>query len=110
MKETTIDDQDIVLFEGSTALQPGEVEVHGLKGIQGFGGRLFGRKLDEVKADWHKVFGQAQEMIEAAQPESPKGFGLDTVTISLGFNAQGRLVFIAEAGVEATVSVTFKRA
>ena len=37
------------------------------------------------------------------------GYELSEVNISLGFNAKGKLAFIAEAGVEASVSIVFKR-
>jgi hypothetical protein len=101
--------EDVVLFQSSAATQlaPGEFEEHGLRDMAR---GLFGRKIEEVKADWKKVTAQIQEMIQSTESAQPAGFGLESVTISLGFNAKGQLVFIAEAGVEATVSVTFKRA
>lgn len=100
--------EEVVLFQGPTTSQltPGEFEQHGLVDMAR---GLFGRKIEEVKADWKRVSTQVKEMIEATESAQPSGFGLDSVTISLGFNAKGQLVFIAEAGIEATVSVTFKR-
>jgi hypothetical protein len=99
-------DTEIVLFQGSRQLAPGEFEQHSLKDLT-LG--LFGRNIEEVKADWKRVSTQIREMIQATEDVKPTGYGLDSVTISLGFNAKGQLVFIAEAGVKATVSVTFKR-
>jgi hypothetical protein len=36
-------------------------------------------------------------------------FQLDEIKVALGFSATGKLAFIAEAGVEASIEVTFKR-
>jgi hypothetical protein len=98
--------QNMVLFAGPSRLLPGDVELHGLKEVTD---RIFGKKLEDVKADWQKVFSQIREMLEETGTETPKGFSLDNVTVSLGFSAHGQLVFIAEAGVEASISLTFKR-
>src|SRR5262249_48067448 len=106
MEQDRSKDIEIVLFQGSHQLAPGEFEQHSLKDLT-LG--LFGKNLEEVKADWRKVSAQIREMIQATEDVKPTGYGLDSVTISLGFNAKGHLVFIAEAGVQATVSVTFKR-
>jgi len=107
MEEPDLSTTDIVLFQGSRQLEPGEFQQHNL---QDFARGLFGRKLEDIKADWKKVSTQIQEMIQSTEDTQPTGFGLDSVTISLGFNGKGNLVFIAEVGVQATVSVTFKRA
>ena len=102
-----LDNPDIVVFERPTGLAPGEAEAHGLDGAVD---RLFGRSIDKVRADWDKTMGQVGRMVEAAGARRPRGYEMDSVAVSLGFNASGRLVFIAEAGIEATVTVTFKRA
>jgi hypothetical protein len=94
---------DVVLFTGVPALEPGEVE------LQSFKERLFGRKLEDVQADWARVSSQISNMVDATAAERPKGFELETVEVSLGFTASGKLAFIAEAGVEASVAVTLKR-
>jgi hypothetical protein len=96
-------DVDVVLFTGVPALEPGEVE------LQSFKERLFGRKLEDVQADWARVSSQVSNMVDATAAERPKGFELETVEVSLGFTASGKLAFIAEAGVEASVAVTLKR-
>jgi len=105
--DAALEDDQVVLFQrGNTPLQPGEVQLHGLKE---FASRLFGRSIKDVKTDWEKVSKQVAEMISSTVTQAPKGFSLDEVTISLGFSAQGKLVFIAEAGVEASVEIKFKR-
>lgn len=106
MPKDNIDDPGIVLFQGETPLPPGGVELHSLKEITG---KLFGRKLEDVKADWKKVSRQVKEMMDSVVTEVPKGFTFESIEVSLGFSAEGKLVFIAEAGIEASVSLTFKR-
>ena len=76
---------------------------------QGVVGRVFGRPLQDVEADWNRVLGQVSSILESAIPGSFNGYDLDTVSIALGFNAKGGLVFIAEAGIQVSVTVTFKR-
>lgn len=105
-EQAAFDDPTIVLFQRAMTLQPGEVRLHGVKEVAE---RVFGRSLEDVKADWRKVTGQIREMMNAVEAEAVRGLALDTVTVSLGFSLQGKLVFIAEAGVEASVSMTFKR-
>jgi hypothetical protein len=101
-----LDDPKIVLFQGAESLPPGGVELHSFKGVSE---KLFGRQLDDVKADWKKVSGQVKEMMDSVVPEVPKGFTFESVEVKLGFSAEGKLVFVAEAGIEASVSLTFKR-
>lgn len=101
-----IDNSNIVLFQGEKHLDPGQVQLHSLSEVAG---KLFGRKLEDVKADWKKVSLQVKEMMESVVAQVPKGFTFETVEVSLGFSAEGKLVFVAEAGVEASVTLTFKR-
>jgi len=108
MESDKLTDPGIVIFQGNKPLQPGKVELHGF--VSDVTGKLFGRSLEEVKTDWRKVSNQIKEMVESVVPEIPTGFNFDTIEVSLGFSAEGRLVFIAEVGVEASVSLTFKRA
>ena len=97
---------DLVLFQGKTKLSPGDVQLHGLASLSE---RVFGRKLNDVKQDWARITTQIKEMLEATSERAPSGFALESIEVSLGFSAQGQIVFIAEAGVEASVTVTFKR-
>jgi hypothetical protein len=97
---------NLVVFQGPTELQPGDVELHGLRDTVG---KLFGRTLEDVKADWQRITAQVGQMMESTAATSVKGFGLETLTIRLGFNGHGRLVFIADAGIEASVEMAFKR-
>jgi hypothetical protein len=101
-----LDDLDVVLFQGEKRLEPGQVQLHSLSDLSG---KLFGRRLQDVKADWKKVSAQVKEMMESVVAEVPKGFAFESVEVSLGFSVEGKLVFIAQAGVEASVALTFKR-
>lgn len=103
-----IDDPAIALFLGpKPALKAGTVQ------LQSFAGdvtdKIFGRTVQDVKADFDKISGQINQMLSTAFSQTPGGLNLDTVEISLGFSAEGKLAFIAQAGVEATVSVTFRK-
>jgi len=65
-------------------------------------------KTDEL-ADQMKVLrSQVDEILEAAPKETDSGFRLEEVQVSLAVNAQGT-IGIASAGVEASISLTFKR-
>ena len=103
MSKDKLSDPSIVLFQGRTPLKPGEVELHALSD------RLFGRKIEEVKSEWKILSSQLQEMINGFTLNKPNGFSVDEITIELGFSAEGKLAFIAEAGIEASISVSFKR-
>ena len=82
----------------------GEVELHSV------GDDLLARSLEHVKDDWRIVSGQVLEMVSATNETTTKaGYKLDEVSIGLGFNAKGKLAFIAEAGIQASVTVKFKR-
>jgi hypothetical protein len=104
MDEMTIDDLNIVPFAGAPpAPAPGEFITHSLKD------KLFGRPLEDVKADWGKISAQISEMVTATAPVRESGFTVDSIEISLAFTASGKLAFIAEAGVEASVAITLAR-
>jgi hypothetical protein len=68
------------------------------------------RTLEEVKEDWKVAVGQVVEMVSATEERvGATGYRLEEVQVSLGFSASGKLAFIAEAGVEASVTIAFKR-
>ena len=83
----------------------GKVELH-----RETVGESLSRKVEEVKDDWRLVSAQVIEMISATDKNiGAAGYSLDEVSVSLGFNAKGKLAFIAEAGVESSVTIVFKR-
>ncbi|MGD9711484.1 MAG: hypothetical protein AB7V46_05380 [Thermomicrobiales bacterium] len=105
-KGSTPSAADDVYFITKVRPAPGTAEAHGLKEW------LFGTKrpLDEVKSDVGAVFNQAAQLAETATDKTPAGFDLDSISFSLGFDAGGKLGFIAEASVSASVEITFQRA
>ena len=62
-----------------------------------------------MRADLERVMGQAAFLLDGAS-SAPKDYDLEQVTIALGFSAKGQIVFMAEAGVSATSTVTVPRA
>lgn len=104
MNDLSLDAPDVVPFLGTPpAPGPGEFLAHNWKD------KLFGRPLEDVKQDWSKLSGQVSEMVGATSPLKAAGFTVESLEISLGFTATGKLAFIAEAGVEATISITMTR-
>jgi len=104
-----IEDPHIVLFQGEeVGMKPGAVE------LQSFGSelksKLFGRSLQDVKEDFVKVSEQINDILHDAFSKVPEGLTFDTIEIALGFSAEGKLAFIAKAGMKASVTVRFKKA
>ena len=98
--------QKSVPFVGPNKLRPGEGEAHGLKDIID---RSFTRSLGSVTEEVTNVMSSIQEILGNMKTKTPLGFGIDTIDISLGFDAKGKLAFIAEGGVQATVKISFKK-
>lgn len=69
---------------------------------------LFGVNKGEIRADWQKVVGQIRSLLEGVSAAT-KQYELDEITFELGFSGEGKIVFVANAGVTASVSATFKR-
>jgi hypothetical protein len=90
-----------VEFVTLAAPSPGQVQLHGV-------GERLTRTLTEVKQNWRLVVGQVAAIVDAGSGTSfPEGIALREVEVSLGFDARGRLAFIADAGVQATIVVRF---
>jgi hypothetical protein len=99
-------DPDTVLFvTGEEALTLGAYEHHGPSEVIG---RLFGRSKEEVREDWERTLGQIHYLLEKISPGA-HGFELDEITFELGFSAQGKVAFIAEAGMSSSISARFSR-
>jgi hypothetical protein len=100
--------KDIVVFQGLKPVAPvGTVQLHSLGTVMD---KIFGRTVDEVKADFDKVSDQLDTILATAFSKVTAGMAVDAVEIALGFTAAGKLAFIAEAGVEASVTVKFRKA
>jgi hypothetical protein len=51
----------------------------------------------------------ADALADAKSGSGSGGYSVDSITAHLGISASGRFFFIAEAGVEASIEVTWKR-
>jgi hypothetical protein len=103
-------DPEQVLFISGTVPEESPATTPGIKFHKRRGISIVTRTLEEVKEDWKVVVGQVVEMVAVTGERiGVAGFELDQVEISLGFSASGKLAFIAEAGVEASVTIAFKR-
>jgi len=69
---------------------------------------LFGVKKGEVRADWQKVVGQIRSLLDGVSAVT-KDYDLDEITFELGFSAEGKIIFVAKAGVTTSISAKFKR-
>jgi len=96
---------DNVVFITSTKPLPGEVRLHA-----DWGDKVLVRSLSSVRDDWTAVTEQVMSIIgDSARATTTSGFTLDELSFGLAFTAKGKLAFIAEAGAEASVTLTFKR-
>src|SRR5262249_12013987 len=87
---------ELMLFAGEEKLPLGAFQEHGLADVAG---QIFGRKREEVKAEWEKIVNQIGTLIDSASPLI-KDFTFDEITFQLGFSAEGHIVFVAKAGVQ----------
>jgi hypothetical protein len=100
-----LEDPEFLVFAGEAQLPLGASEEHALGG--GIGNLLPKRK-EEVKADWDRTVDQIRSLLSGVALDAAP-YVLDEVTFELGFSAQGKIVFVAQAGVTATIGLTFKR-
>lgn len=103
--KATADDIDTVRFLGKPERKPGDVRLHAGEGAFI---HLVERPLRDVQADVSRVTTQIKRMVEEALKAEPLGMTLDGIEIGLAFSAKGELLFIAEAGVEASVHLSYK--
>jgi hypothetical protein len=75
------------------------------------GGRSIARRFDDLKTDWEKMVRHVMTLADSTDNVAPRSnLRLTELTVDLGFTANGKLAFIAEAGLAATVTLTFSRA
>jgi hypothetical protein len=98
------DDLQLVAFITAPALPPGTATLQN-KGPT----TQLTRRLEEVKEDWERMVGQISSIISNTQARAGE-LQFKDVSIGLAFSASGKLAFVAEAGVEASITVTFSRA
>jgi hypothetical protein len=96
-------DPRYVYFVSPTKPPPGEATPHA------FIDTLYPRRKEEVQQNWKTVINQTVELVSQNVDSAPKGYQMDEIEVSLGFSATGHLAFIAEAGLETSIKVVFKR-
>lgn len=96
---------DIFVFAGDQPIPAGAAQRHS---ISEWMGNLFGRRKEDVEADWERVISQMTFLVDKVSAAA-QGYQLEEVTFELGFSAEGEIVFIAKGGVTASISATFKR-
>lgn len=99
--EDKTQDVDTVYFVGKSRLAPGQVDLHRS------GSEALARSLEEVKTDWEVITTQISRIV--SNTSRSLAYSIDEIEISLAFNAKGKLAFIAEAGVEASIKLKLKR-
>jgi hypothetical protein len=103
LTELSVEDEVWFVTSGTPADQPG-VTLHKV------GERSMARRFDDVKADWERMVGKVVTLADSTDAVSPlSNLKLTELTIELGFTATGKLAFIAEAGVAASITLTFSR-
>jgi hypothetical protein len=100
-----VSDPAVMLFAAGFRSPVGVSEDHGLRDRAE---QLLAKSTEEVKASWLQAVEQMRLLI--ANAENLAGnYELSEIEFKLGFTAAGTVVFIAQAGIEATISATFKR-
>jgi hypothetical protein len=96
-------DSRYVYFISPAKPPPGEATPHA------FLDTLYPRRKEEVQQDWKVAINQTVELVSQNVDSAPKGYQMDQIEVSLGFSAMGQLAFIAQAGLESSIKVVFKR-
>lgn len=99
-------DPAVMLFSsGYRGPAVGVSEDHGLRNRTE---QLLAKSTEEVKASWLQAVEQMRQLIANAENRAGN-YELSQIEFKLGFTAAGTVVFIAQAGIEATISATFVR-
>jgi hypothetical protein len=64
---------------------------------------------DAMAADWKEKLGRIVDIATSAAQTQDKAWHIDEIEIGLTLSAEGKLLFIAKAGAEASVKVTLKK-
>jgi hypothetical protein len=96
-------DPRYVYFVSPAKPLPGEAEPHA------FLDTLYPRRKEEVQQNWKVMINHVVDLVSQNVDSAPKGYQMDEIDVSLGFSAMGQLAFIAQAGLESSIKVVFKR-
>jgi hypothetical protein len=70
---------------------------------------VIGRALTDVREDWERMGAQLRELLATLPTAAVANYQMESVKVSLGFSAEGKLAFIAKVGLEASIELEFKR-
>jgi hypothetical protein len=101
--ETHQQDPRYVYFISPAKPPPGVATPHA------FLDTLYPRRKEEVQQDWQVEIDQTVDLVSQNVDRAPKGYQMDEIEVLLGFSATGQLAFIAQAGLEASIKVVFRR-
>lgn len=98
---------ELMIFQGPVAPSaPGTVQLQSLSSLSD---KLFGRKVADVQADFDRIADQLTHVLASSFSKVVAGMAIETVEVELGFTAEGQLAFVAKAGLETSITLTFKR-
>src|SRR5689334_10229569 len=92
-------DEEVIPVKPSSHLSPGEFEA------QNFFDDTVYYRLEDLREQWDALMAKVGRIVS-----SKVNFGdltVDEVTVKFGFNAKGKLVFLAEAGIDVAFEVKF---
>lgn len=93
-----------IIARSGSEFKTGSVTLHSRAGEK------IKKNIGEMKEDYDLIVNNIAYIISDTDSKvAASGFKLDEITISLGVSASGKIAFIAEAGIEASIQVTFKR-
>jgi hypothetical protein len=99
-------ESDVIVF-----VAPGGGSAGGPLGAEQDYGKMrdyFERRKEDVAMEWDRLCEQMQELLDRVSV-TVTDFEFHSVEFELGFSAEGHLGFIAKAGANGTVRVTFQR-
>ena len=103
MPDAPANENDLVYFAVSSPREQGFTPHVNVSG-------QLTRTLAELQEEWTRVLGQLDAMFRADDGVTHEnGFRVHEVAVGLTFTASGKLAFVAEAGVEASITVTLTR-
>ncbi|MGN7967845.1 Pepco domain-containing protein [Microbacterium sp. 22296] len=77
-------------------------------GLRDRGGRVVDASVEALRENWHET---VQKLVEIGDgiDDAESAWGVAEIEIGLTLSAKGQLLFIAEAGAEASVKITLTR-
>lgn len=90
-------------------LPPDEAEIHDLKGVvrSAFKGRVVSVKAEKVQEQWNRTMDTLMSLSTTIAAKAGQ-WRIDEIEVGLTLSAKGELLFIAEAGAEASIKFVLK--